>query len=85
MRHMRDLQSERVERLQHRRDRGGSGELLAARLDDVELALIQVERDTINRLLREGVIGDETRRRIERDLDLREETIRRGVRPYDSS
>ena len=68
-----------------RRDRDGEGALLAARLDELELTLIQTERDTINRLLGEGKITDETRRRIERELDLREEAIRRGVRSYETS
>ncbi len=52
---------------------------VAAQLDRVELALIQAERTYVNHLLREGRIGDDTRRRIERDLDLREEAIRLGV------
>lgn len=85
VRRLRELQLERVDRLLRRRDRDGEGALLAAKLDELELALIQAERDTINRLLREGKITDETRRRIERELDLREEAIRRGVRSYEAS
>jgi monovalent cation/hydrogen antiporter len=40
--------------------------------DEIELALIQAERDTINGLSRRGEVEDQPRRRIERDLDLRE-------------
>jgi monovalent cation/hydrogen antiporter len=40
--------------------------------DEIELALIQAERETINGLSRRGEVEDQPRRRIERDLDLRE-------------
>ncbi len=79
IRRLRELQLDRVHGLERRRDREGDGSRLAARLDQVELALIQTERNYVNRLLRDERIEDETRRRIERDLDLREEAIRRGV------
>ena len=46
----------------------------------VELALIGAERARLNALLREGRISDEIRRRIERDLDLDEERLRRNAR-----
>ena len=76
---MSELQLDRLIRLESRRDRDGDGDKVAARLDRVELGLIQTERDYINSLLRDGRIGDDTRRRIERDLDLREEALRRGA------
>jgi len=79
IRHLRELQLDRLSQLERRRDRDGDGGKVAAKLDRVELGLIQTERDYINSLLRDGRIGDDTRRRIERDLDLREESIRRGV------
>ncbi len=79
IRHMRELQLDRLSQLERRRDRDSDGSRLAAKLDRVELGLIQTERDYINSLLREGRIGDDTRRRIERDLDLREEAIRKGA------
>jgi len=48
----------------------------AARLGaHVRLDLITAERDYVNRLLREGKITDETRRKIERELDLEEASI----------
>jgi CPA1 family monovalent cation:H+ antiporter len=42
--------------------------------------MIAAERARLNELLREGRISDEIRRRIERDLDLDEERLRRNVR-----
>ena len=46
----------------------------------VELEMVEAERERLNALLREGKISDEIRRRIERDLDLDEERLRRNVR-----
>jgi Na+/H+ antiporter len=43
--------------------------------DEIELQLIAAERDHINDLSRAGEIKDEPRRRLERDLDLREARI----------
>ena len=45
----------------------------------VELEMVEAERERLNALLREGAISDEIRRRIERDLDLDEERLRRNV------
>ncbi len=72
------LQLERVKRLENQRDHEGD-DRATARLDRVELALVQAERDHINRMLRGGQISDDIRRQIERDLDLREEAIRRSM------
>ncbi len=44
--------------------------------DDVELRLIAAERDLINDLYRRGKLKDEARRRIERELDLRDAHLR---------
>lgn len=79
VRQVREMQSDRVSQSERRRDRCGDGGELAARVDRLELALIQAERDHVNSLLRAGRISDEIRRRIERELDLREEAIRRGM------
>jgi CPA1 family monovalent cation:H+ antiporter len=54
-----------------------SGETLADREykdlhDEIELSLIAAERDHINQTFRDGKLTDEARRRIERELDLRE-------------
>jgi CPA1 family monovalent cation:H+ antiporter len=43
--------------------------------DEIELRLITEERDLINAMLREGKLKDEARRRIERELDLREADV----------
>jgi monovalent cation/hydrogen antiporter len=43
--------------------------------DEIELLLIAAEREHINKLSRSGRIDDEVRRRIERELDLREANI----------
>jgi len=43
--------------------------------DEIELLLISAERDRVNELYRNGALKDETRRRLERELDLREVTI----------
>jgi monovalent cation/hydrogen antiporter len=40
--------------------------------DEIELLLIAAERQRINQLFRSGKLKDEARRRIERELDLRE-------------
>jgi Na+/H+ antiporter len=66
------------ERLKHL-PRGGETPAADRRLgelaDDIELLLIAAERDHVNDLSRDGEIRDEPRRRIERDLDLREARI----------
>ena len=79
IRHVREMQLDRVSQAERRRDRCGEGSEVAARVDRLELALIQAERDHINSLLRSGRISDEIRRRIESELDLLEEAIRRSM------
>ena len=52
--------------------------------NNVRLELIAAERDFLYELLRDGKITDESRRRLERDLDLEEATIlarREGMTP----
>jgi monovalent cation/hydrogen antiporter len=44
--------------------------------DQIELLIINAERDRINDLYRRGKIKDEARRRVERDLDLRDAQVR---------
>jgi len=69
------LRTRHHNRLRHAdRSRGGSA---ADRKyndlhDDIELTLIAAEREHINTLFRNGKLKDEARRRIERELDLRE-------------
>jgi monovalent cation/hydrogen antiporter len=43
--------------------------------DELELQLIATERECINELYRQGTLRDEGRRRLERELDLREATL----------
>ena len=62
-------------RLQHfeHQHRRGEGPPQAAEIEDqIELLLISAERDRINELYRSGALKDEARRRIERELDLRQ-------------
>ena len=54
---------------------GHSQEYRTAAADEVELALITAERERINELYRHGTLKDEARRRLERELDLREASL----------
>ena len=73
-------QEQQIEQLDEAKNPDGDGLAQAASMHRVELALIAAERARLNALLREGRISDEIRRRIERDLDLDEERLRRNVR-----
>ncbi|MEO8186119.1 MAG: Na+/H+ antiporter [Burkholderiaceae bacterium] len=79
IRQVRELQADRVSQFERRRDLCGDGSALAARIDRLELALIRTEREQVNASLRSGRVSDEIRRRIEGELDLREEVIRRRL------
>jgi CPA1 family monovalent cation:H+ antiporter len=62
-------------RLAHAEQRidGQDGHRELSRRDEaIEAVLLQAERDRINQLYRTGELKDEPRRRIERDLDLRD-------------
>ncbi len=76
---LRARQEEHIAHLERLRASDGNGGRLARQKEAGELALIAAERNHINSLLRRKVIGDEVRRRIERDLDLREERVRRNL------
>jgi CPA1 family monovalent cation:H+ antiporter len=54
------------------RGQGDNQEYRTAAADEIELALITAERERINELYRRGSLQDEARRRLERELDLRE-------------
>jgi CPA1 family monovalent cation:H+ antiporter len=43
--------------------------------DEIELLLLAAERERINELYRQGTLKDEVRRRLERELDLREANL----------
>src|SRR4030095_12820114 len=79
IRQVRELQANRVSQFERRRDLCGDGSEIAAHIDRLELALIEAEREYVNGLLRSDRISDEIRRRIERELDLLEEVIRRRL------
>jgi CPA1 family monovalent cation:H+ antiporter len=62
----------RAGRLPRHRADGGEAAMVAA---DIRMELIAAEREYIYRLLQDGQITDEARRRIERELDLEEASI----------
>jgi hypothetical protein len=61
---------DRLKYLEHRSD--GAHRQLIERHDEIEALLISAERSLINDLYRDGQLKDEARRRVERELDLRE-------------
>ena len=66
---------DRLNNLEHRIDGGDRQRKLVELYDDVELTLIATERQVVNDLYRDGKLKDEARRRIERELDLREAAL----------
>jgi monovalent cation/hydrogen antiporter len=72
VRPLRTRHRDRLVAVEHRSD-GDDGHMrLIAQRDEIEFALIEAERQRINELYRGGRLKDEARRRIERELDLRE-------------
>ncbi len=69
---IRAYHEERKRRVIHRSDGDDGHAKLIELRDDLELRLIAAERKRINDLYRAGKLKDEGRRRIERELDLRE-------------
>jgi monovalent cation/hydrogen antiporter len=63
---------DRLRHVEHGSDGDGERRKHAELHDEIELQLITAERDSINALFGNGEIKDEARRRIERELDLRE-------------
>jgi monovalent cation/hydrogen antiporter len=63
---------DRLHNLEHRIDGQDSHKRLVEVYDDLELTLLAAEREVVNDLYRDGKLKDEARRRIERELDLRE-------------
>ena len=62
----------RLKDVDHRRDGDEHHRKVAELGDDIELLLIEAERDLVNNLYRAGELKDEGRRHIERELDLRD-------------
>ena len=65
----------RLRDVEYRKDGDGHHRKLAELSDELELALIGAERELVNTLYRTGDLKDEGRRRIERELDLREAVL----------
>jgi monovalent cation/hydrogen antiporter len=68
--------TDRLRRNKHQGDGDDDHRKLTEVQDEIELLLIAAERQQINKLFRDGKLKDEARRRIERELDLREADIR---------
>ena len=66
---------ERLKGVGNRSDCDDGHKKLFALSDEIALALIAAERDIVNDLYRRGELKDEGRRRIERELDLRDALI----------
>lgn len=66
---------ERLKHFEHGPDRAGGHQVPPELPDEIELLLIATERARINELHRGGTLKDEARRRIERELDLRDATL----------
>jgi monovalent cation/hydrogen antiporter len=69
---IRAFQRDQLERVAYRSDGDGRHGKLVALSEEAQLSLIEAERDVINALYRDGKLKDESRRRIERELDLRD-------------
>jgi CPA1 family monovalent cation:H+ antiporter len=75
---VRRLRAEHQDRLRHFEytpQRGEDHQHPTTLPDEIELLLIAAEREQINQLFRQGTLKDEARRRIERELDLREANL----------
>ena len=62
----------RLKDVEQRKDGNEHHKKVAELSDEIELSLIEAERDLVNNLYRAGELKDEGRRRIERELDLRD-------------
>ena len=72
----RELRAQHKSRLQRIADRSKDDrKKISALRDEVDLQLMEAERDAVNALYHQGALKDDPRRRIERDIDLREAHI----------
>jgi Na+/H+ antiporter len=69
---LRDRHRQRLAQILIRSDDGDEQRKRIAQGDELELLLIAAERDLINERYRQGALKAETRRRLERELDLRD-------------
>ena len=72
VRPLRTRHRDRLRHIEHRSDGDDGHRRLIELHDEIEFLLIAAERQQINELYRLGKLKDEARRRIERELDLRE-------------
>ncbi len=70
VRPIRGFHRDRLDTVERRNDGDAKHRKLVETGDEIELLLIEAERDLINDLYRGGELTDEARRRIERELDL---------------
>jgi CPA1 family monovalent cation:H+ antiporter len=66
---------DQLHHIEHRSDGDDGHRKLSEIHEQVELELLEAERDHVNDLYQSGKLSDEARRRIERDLDLREVSL----------
>jgi Na+/H+ antiporter len=66
---------ERLRHFEHAPEQQENRQDLTAPPDEIQLLLIAAERERINELYRQGTLKDATRRRLERELDLREANL----------
>jgi CPA1 family monovalent cation:H+ antiporter len=57
----------------------GAPEGVDQTIDDLLIEIISEQRQVLHALLRDGKLSDESRRRLERELDLEEEALRHGM------
>ncbi len=72
VRPLRARHRDRLRNVEHRGDGDDGHKRLIEAHDEIEYLLICAERERINDLYRHGMLKDEARRRIERELDLRD-------------
>jgi Na+/H+ antiporter len=75
VRPIRVAQADHLKRVDHRNDGDAHHKKLVDLGDEIEFLLIEAERDLVNNLYRDGDLKDESRRHIERDLDLRDASL----------
>ncbi|MDP9083523.1 MAG: Na+/H+ antiporter [Pseudomonadota bacterium] len=64
--------ADRLQYVRNKSDGDPTHQKLVLLKDDVELSLLAAERETVNDMYRSGELQSEPRRRIERDLDMRD-------------
>jgi CPA1 family monovalent cation:H+ antiporter len=72
---LRTTYQERLSHFQSAPEREKAHQDPAVPADEIELLLIAAERERINESYRQGTLKDEARRRLERELDLREANL----------